>query len=285
MVRKDDVVVVTMTMTKNPKVAEHILATFRNLKKQGYNNIIAVDDNSLPEMRRKAEELGVKFVKEIGHGVTGGMLQAMKEGYKTGKPIIAYTEPDKMNFPANLDKLVKPIQENKADLTIAKRRKADFKQLTIPQRLAEIGDNLMQAIAIEKHTDAASGPRVMRRELASEFLEYGNYVNMKRRGFPRVFSGLSKEQKEMMRKEWGAQFYGLTKLGRHGHRIVDVPVNMPYPSQEEEKLRRGKGLGWNKELEAPRYRLRQLRQAGDGIFLGIKNDKYEKKRMKQMRRR
>ncbi len=277
--------VVTMTMTKNPKVAEHILTTFRNLKKHGYNNIIAVDDNSLPEMRRKAEELGVKFVKEIGHGVTGGMLQAMKEGHKTGKPIIAYTEPDKINFPANLDKLVKPIQENKADVTIARRRKTDFKQLTVPQRMAEIGDNLMQAIATGKYTDAASGPRVMKRELVSEFLEYGNYVNMRRRGFPRVFGGLSKEQKEKMRKEWGAQSYGRTKLGRRGYRIVDVPVKMPYPSQEEEKLRRSKGLGWNKELEAPRYRLKQFRQIGDGVFLGVKNDKYEKKRMKQMRRR
>jgi glycosyltransferase involved in cell wall biosynthesis len=279
MVNRDNVAVVTMTMAKDPKLAETILTTFKNLKKQGYNNIIAVDGGSIPALIIEAEKLGVKFVKETGKGIASAQNQAYQEGYKTGKPIVAYTEPDKTLFPENMDALVDAVEKNKLDIAVAKRTKAEFKRLTLSQRAGETFGNVMTAIVAGRWTDALSGPRVVRREVIPEFGHYVEKIGEKRKGLPKLFVGKNPEKAEKRKRMWGYPGYNIAKAAGKGWRIGDVPVKALYEPglQEGEKLKRGKGLGWNKELKVHRYRVEQERQFGDGLYTARQNLRAEKK--------
>lgn len=99
-----------------------IKEVIQSIKKEGYKNIIVVDDGSSDNTYEQAKSTGVIT---ISHPINRGKGAATQTGIDAAKllnaDILVTMDSDGQHDPKDIKKLVKPILENKADVVIGSR--------------------------------------------------------------------------------------------------------------------------------------------------------------------
>ena len=149
------------------------LKTIKKARKEGYE-IIVVDAGSPLNLRDKFEKAGAIVIEDKSNTMGASRREAFREAYDRGAEIIIWMEPEKHDYIRNIEKSIKPIIENKAEMVIPKRK--SFNSYPKAQQYIEPFANLFWKELTKADLDVWFGVRIFKRELAHYFLEYrGEY--------------------------------------------------------------------------------------------------------------
>jgi glycosyltransferase involved in cell wall biosynthesis len=135
------------------------------------DELLVVDGHSSDNTRKIAEELGVRAVLDNGKGKGDGLRVGIQEAKGD---IIVFIDADGSHDPEDIPRLVKPIQEDKADLVVGSRGMGGSDELhgDVEKLLRMIGSDII-LIGINKRwkvhlTDSQNGFRAIRTKVARQ---------------------------------------------------------------------------------------------------------------------
>jgi glycosyltransferase involved in cell wall biosynthesis len=119
-----------MSLTK-PKVvvvmpaynaAKTLHMTYADLPRDMVDLVILVDDGSSDETAKVARELGLElFVHDRNYGYGANQKTCYREALRAGADIVVMVHPDYQYDPTLLPEIIKPIQEEAADVVLGSR--------------------------------------------------------------------------------------------------------------------------------------------------------------------
>ena len=96
--------------------------TYADLPREMVDLVILVDDGSSDETARIARELGLElFVHDRNYGYGANQKTCYREALKAGADIVVMVHPDYQYDPTLLPDIIRPIQENTADVVLGSR--------------------------------------------------------------------------------------------------------------------------------------------------------------------
>lgn len=145
----------------------------KDIKKEGYNNIIVIDDGSPDNTYSQAKSTGVIVLK---HPINRGKGAATQTGIDAAKllnaEIIVTMDSDGQHNPKDIKKLIKPILDNKADVVIGSRMlntKGMPKSRIVMNKIANIITFLFFGVMV---TDSQSGFRAYNKKAYTSVYTY-----------------------------------------------------------------------------------------------------------------
>jgi glycosyltransferase involved in cell wall biosynthesis len=118
-------------VTEKPKVvvvmpaynaAKTLHMTYADLPHDVVDLVILVDDGSKDETARIARELGLElFVHDKNYGYGANQKTCYREALKAGADIVVMVHPDYQYDPTLLPQVIRPIQEDQADVVLGSR--------------------------------------------------------------------------------------------------------------------------------------------------------------------
>ncbi|MFH1972686.1 MAG: glycosyltransferase family A protein [archaeon] len=163
------IVIATTTLYTNEDIIRIELAkqTIRQATEK-YPTIV-IDGGSPDEFLREIERYGAIVQQEEETGIGNSRRQAIKLAHNLGTQIIAWTEPEKVDYIKNISKTAQPLLYE-SDIVIPRRKSLEsypvFQQLT-----EEIGNEVWEKLT-NIDLDMWFGPRIWKRELTDYFLDY-----------------------------------------------------------------------------------------------------------------
>jgi hypothetical protein len=170
-----DKVVIATTTFYNPdsEIDRHRAGnarnTVRNATEAGYT-IVVVDGGSSDEFLREIECLGAQLHMEAGSGMGQSRRQTLQAAYDTGKPVVAWTEPEKESYIPEIYKTAVPILEGCVDLVVPRRNNM-YSYPTAQQNAEPLGNSFWKALT-GHDLDMWFGPRTWARDMSHYFLDY-----------------------------------------------------------------------------------------------------------------
>lgn len=139
----------------------------RCLKKEGYRNIIVVDDGSSDNTCNAAKKEKVFVYKHgINRGLGGALGTGLRAALEKNADIIVTFDADGQHNPKEIKKLVQPIIDDKADFVVGSRL-LNPEGMPLIRRIGNWGLNVITLILFGVWTtDSQSGFRAMSREAA-----------------------------------------------------------------------------------------------------------------------
>ena len=117
---KDKAKVVVVMPAYNAAKTLHM--TYAELPHDVVDLVILVDDGSKDDTIRIARELGLElFVHDRNYGYGANQKTCYREALKTGADIIVMVHPDYQYDPTLLPEVIRPIQEERADIVLGSR--------------------------------------------------------------------------------------------------------------------------------------------------------------------
>src|SRR5258705_1024411 len=102
--------------------AKTLHMTYSALPRDVVDLVILVDDGSKDETARIARELGLElFVHDRNYGYGANQKTCYREALKAGADIVVMVHPDYQYDPTLLPQIIRPIQEDKADVVLGSR--------------------------------------------------------------------------------------------------------------------------------------------------------------------
>ena len=102
--------------------AQTLHMTYADLPRDVVDLVILVDDGSKDETARIAKELGLElFVHDKNYGYGANQKTCYREALKAGADIVVMVHPDYQYDPTLLPQIIRPIQENQADVVLGSR--------------------------------------------------------------------------------------------------------------------------------------------------------------------
>ena len=102
--------------------AKTLHMTYADLPHDVVDLVILVDDGSKDETARIARELGLElFVHDKNYGYGANQKTCYREALKAGADIVVMVHPDYQYDPTLLPQIIRPIQEDKADVVLGSR--------------------------------------------------------------------------------------------------------------------------------------------------------------------
>lgn len=133
------------------------------------DEVLVVDGHSSDKTREIAKKLDVREVLDHGKGKGDGIRVGIEEAQNE---ILVFIDADGSHDPDDIPKLIKPIQDGKADLVVGSRGKGGSDELhgDVEKLLRMIGSDII-LIGINKKwnvhlTDSQNGFRAIRRDVA-----------------------------------------------------------------------------------------------------------------------
>ena len=153
--------------------AEHLEATLRALPRQipGVAQIeyLVIDDGSTDGTAEIAQTAGVNYI--VRHSVNRGLATAFQSGVHRalaeGADVIVNTDADNQYNAADIEKLIRPILDQQADLVIGIRPIGEIEHFSwLKKRLQNVGSFAVRALSGTDIRDVTSGFRALSREAA-----------------------------------------------------------------------------------------------------------------------
>jgi len=140
---------------------------------------LVIDDGSDDDTALVAERLGVDHV--VRHAVNRGLAAAFMTGLETaladGADIIVNTDADNQYDARDIETLVRPIVEHRAEMVIGARPISDTEHFSwIKKRLQGLGSAVVRAASNTSVADAPSGFRAFTRDAAQRLNVFSSYT-------------------------------------------------------------------------------------------------------------
>jgi glycosyltransferase involved in cell wall biosynthesis len=102
--------------------AKTLHMTYADLPRDMVDLVILVDDGSKDETAKIARELGLElFVHDRNYGYGANQKTCYREALRAGATIVVMVHPDYQYDPTLLPEIIKPIQEDRADVVLGSR--------------------------------------------------------------------------------------------------------------------------------------------------------------------
>jgi glycosyltransferase involved in cell wall biosynthesis len=102
--------------------AKTLHMTYADLPQDMVDLVIVVDDGSSDETAKIARELGLElFIHNRNYGYGANQKTCYREALKAGADIVVMVHPDYQYDPTLLPEIIRPIQEDKADVVLGSR--------------------------------------------------------------------------------------------------------------------------------------------------------------------
>lgn len=141
--------------------------------------VIIIDDGSSDKTVEVAKELGVKNIFSLNknYGLARAFSYGLNKAIELGADIIVNTDADNQYCADDIEKIVKPILKNKADMVVGERPIYDIKHFSLSKKmLQKLGSKVMSLISGVKINDAPSGFRAFSRRTAMSINVFDNYT-------------------------------------------------------------------------------------------------------------
>ena len=140
---------------------------------------LVIDDGSDDDTALVAERLGVDHV--VRHAVNRGLAAAFMTGLETaladGADIIVNTDADNQYDARDIETLVRPIVEHRAEMVIGARPISDTEHFSwIKKKLQGLGSAVVRAASNTSVADAPSGFRAFTRDAAQRLNVFSSYT-------------------------------------------------------------------------------------------------------------
>lgn len=141
--------------------------------------VIIIDDGSSDKTVEVAKELGVKNIFSLNknYGLARAFSYGLNKAIELAADIIVNTDADNQYCADDIEKIVKPILNNKADMVVGERPIYDIKHFSLSKKmLQKLGSKVMSLISGVKINDAPSGFRAFSRRTAMSINVFDNYT-------------------------------------------------------------------------------------------------------------
>src|ERR1051326_4638971 len=102
--------------------AQTLRMTYAELPRDTVDLVIVVDDGSSDQTTAIARELGLElFVHNRNYGYGANQKTCYREALRAGADIVVMVHPDYQYDPSLLPDIIRPIQEDKADVVLGSR--------------------------------------------------------------------------------------------------------------------------------------------------------------------
>lgn len=141
--------------------------------------ILIINDGSSDKTVEVAKNSGIKNILSFNknYGLAKAFSLGLQKSIELGADIIVNTDADNQYCADDIEKLIKPIIENKADMVIGERPISDIKHFSpVKKMLQKLGSNVLSLVAGVKINDAPSGFRAISRNAAMKINVFDNYT-------------------------------------------------------------------------------------------------------------
>lgn len=141
--------------------------------------VLVIDDGSNDKTIEIARENGVKdfVILPTNVGLAKAFSAGLSKALELGADIIVNTDADNQYCAADIEKLVKPIIEARADIVIGARPIENIKHFSsVKKLLQKLGSWVMRLISSTTVADATSGFRAFSRNAALQINVFDNYT-------------------------------------------------------------------------------------------------------------
>jgi len=141
--------------------------------------ILVIDDGSSDNTAKVAESLGVSKVVRLKHhsGLSKTFIAGLSAAIDMGADIIVNTDADNQYCASDIEKLVKPIIEQQADIVIGTRPVGKIKEFSLIKKLLQkIGSSVVRLLSSTKVKDAPSGFRAFSKSAAMQLNVFDKYT-------------------------------------------------------------------------------------------------------------
>jgi len=140
---------------------------------------MVVDDGSTDRTAQVAQELGVQHIvcHKRNRGLAAAFVSGLDAALAAGADVIVNTDGDNQYFGADVETLIQPILQGRADIVVGDRGVAALEHFSPAKRaLQRLGSWVVQRAAGIPIPDAASGFRAFTREAALRLTVLSDYT-------------------------------------------------------------------------------------------------------------
>ena len=141
--------------------------------------VLIADDGSTDRTVQIAKEYGVKHIETAARrrGLAKTFTAAIQRALKEGADIIVNTDADNQYYAGDIEKLVRPVLEKRADIVIGARPIKDMKQFSLLKKMLQfLGSKAVRLLSASDAADAPSGFRAFSRDAALALNVFDNYT-------------------------------------------------------------------------------------------------------------
>ena len=141
--------------------------------------VVIIDDGSTDKTVEVARSYGIKHIISFpkNKGLAKAFVAGLNKALEIGADIIVNTDADNQYCANDIEKLIKPILDKKADIVIGARPVADIESFSpLKKMLQKLGSWVMRQISSTEVKDAPSGFRAFSRNAALQLNIFDTYT-------------------------------------------------------------------------------------------------------------
>lgn len=141
--------------------------------------VLIINDGSVDGTVEIAKKYGVKHFVDMPHncGLARAFIAGLNKSLEIGADIIVNTDADNQYCANDIEKIVEPILQSRADIVIGARPVSEIRHFSLLKKfLQNLGSSVMRIISSTQVQDAPSGFRAFSRNAAAQLNVFDNYT-------------------------------------------------------------------------------------------------------------